>query len=93
MHININCLQRIILYKFLSNFLVYLFYRLHKDKHELELMNFYNSLAEFGVFLSPNDAYDYFQMMIKELPFEENFIELIKNYTIILIDKNSHYKK
>jgi hypothetical protein len=56
-------------------------------------MNFYNSLAEFGVFLSPNDAYDYFQMMIKELPFEENFIELIKNYTIILIDKNSHYKK
>jgi hypothetical protein len=32
-------------------------------------------------------------MMIKELPFEENFIELVKNYTISTIEKNPAFKK
>ncbi len=31
--------------------------------------------------------------MILSLPFEENFIQLIKNFTTIVIDKNSSFKK
>jgi hypothetical protein len=38
------------LLRFLGTFIFE--FRIHKDKHELELVNFYNSLAEFGGFLS-----------------------------------------
>ncbi len=31
--------------------------------------------------------------MVKELPFEENFIELVKNYTLVTIEKNPAFKK
>lgn len=67
--------------------------KLHKDKHELELKNFYNSVAEFGSFMSEYDAVEFFQMIIKELPFEENLIELIKNYTFSTIEKNRDFRK
>lgn len=67
--------------------------KLHKDKHELELKNFYNSVAEFGSFMNEYDAVEFFQMIIKELPFEENLIELIKNYTFSTIEKNRDFRK
>ena len=31
--------------------------------------------------------------MILELPIEEHFIELVKNFTTVVIDKNPYYKK
>lgn len=43
--------------------------------------------------MDPNDAVEFFHFMLKEIPAEENFIELIKNYTVSTIDKNPYYKK
>jgi hypothetical protein len=43
--------------------------------------------------MDPNDTVECFNIMLKELPVEESFIDLIRNYTTSTIDKNPHFKK
>lgn len=65
---------------------------LHKDKHELELKSYYETLAEFGSFLNEKKVIQFFEEFRK---FEINIdtINLIKDYTLNVIKNHPIYKR
>ena len=64
---------------------------LHRDKHELELKSYYNTLAEFGKFLDEKKVLKFFDE-IKQFPIEEHWVNLIKDFTLMVCNYHLVYK-